>query len=145
MITPLEILWVEDNANQIGAIWELFKVRKIHNNFTVVADRQEALALLNQEGEYAANLRPHLIFVAADAVTDDMAEWTHIANNRHFSHIPLIVVADDDQESADVRQKAEQLGISPACYLQKPITFPDMMQVVGCLTGFGVTFTHFNF
>jgi chemotaxis family two-component system response regulator Rcp1 len=60
---PIEILLVEDNPGDVRLTQEAFKDGKILNKLHVVGDGIEALAFLNQEGEYADVPRPELILL----------------------------------------------------------------------------------
>ena len=60
---PVEILLVEDNADDADFTVEALKESQIPSNVHVAEDGVEALAFLRREGEYAAAPRPDLILL----------------------------------------------------------------------------------
>lgn len=60
---PAEILLVEDNPGDVRLTVEALKEGKVNTNLSVVGDGVEAIAFLNQEGNYVTAPRPDLILL----------------------------------------------------------------------------------
>ena len=62
-LRPVEILLVEDNADDADFTVEALQESQLPTNVHVAEDGVEALAFLRREGEYAAAPRPDLILL----------------------------------------------------------------------------------
>ncbi|ESQ84381.1 hypothetical protein AEAC466_08485 [Asticcacaulis sp. AC466] len=92
---PAEILLVDDNRGDAFLASHAFKEAKVASNLTVASTGEMAMAILNQDGEYAGKRLPDLIMLDLGLPKMSGVEvLTRIKTNGRFQHIPVIVMSN---------------------------------------------------
>jgi len=124
---PVEILLAEDNPNDIRMTRRAFEKGKFRNNLHVAEDGVEALAFLNQEGEYADEPRPDIILLDLEMPRKDGKEvLTELEDDPHLSQIPVIILTTSEAE----RDVVESYRHSPNAYMTKPVGYEAFRDTV---------------
>lgn len=123
----IEILLVEDSPADILLTREAFKEFKVINSLHVVEDGIQALAYLNQEGEYASSPRPDLILLDLNLPRMNGSEvLAEIKANPKHKSIPVVILTTSYSEQ-DVLQAYNQHA---NCYIVKPVGFENFVEAV---------------
>lgn len=132
-VRPIEILLVEDNPGDVRLTQEAFKSNKITNNLYVAKDGVEAMAFLNQEGEYADCSRPDLILLDLNLPKKDGREvLADIKADDRLKRIPVVILTTSSSEE-DV---LKTYGLHANCYVTKPVDFEQFLFVVKSIQDF---------
>lgn len=131
--TPIEILLVEDNDDDVFLTVQAFKKGKVRNNVHVAGDGVEALAFLRREGRYAQAPRPDIILLDLNLPKMDGHELLKIIKgDPEFKSIPVVILttskADDDVLKA-YRQHSN-------CFISKPVAMEDFEKVIRTIEDF---------
>jgi CheY-like chemotaxis protein len=133
---PIEVLLVEDDPGDVLLIREAFDFNKVHNNLHVVADGEQALAYLRQEGEYAAKPRPDLVLLDLNLPRKDGREvLAEAKDDPDLRTIPIVVLTTSEAEE-DVL-KSYQLHAN--AYVTKPVDFERFVSIVRQIDDFFVS------
>ena len=118
--SPVNVLLVEDSADDIAAIRRLAKGRRPPITLTVVHDGEEASAYLSGRGRRAGSEElPHLILLDMRLPGIGGIEvLQRIKRAPDFCEVPVVVLSGWDRDE-DVRE-AQQLGAHS--YIVKPMT-----------------------
>lgn len=132
---PIEILYAEDQEADALFVEQAFLTARTKINLHFVKDGQQALNYLRGAGEYAGAKTPDLIFLDINmARKNGPAALEEIRADRNFSHIPVIMLSgsalDRDIENCYLRHAN--------AYVQKPLTFPEMLAFVEAIESFWV-------
>ncbi len=124
---PVEILLAEDNPGDVKLTQKAFERRKMLNNLHVVTDGVEAMAFLEQRGEYEDKPRPDLILLDLNMPRKDGREvLEEISEDPDLRRIPVIVLTSSAAEEDILRSYDLQAN----AYLTKPVDFQGFMDVV---------------
>ncbi|MGK7949827.1 MAG: response regulator [Xenococcaceae cyanobacterium] len=124
---PKTILLVEDNKADIRLIQEALKNSSITYQMETVRDGVAAMAYLQQEGEYAAALRPDLIILDLNLPKKDGREvLAEIKTNPQFKRIPVIVLTTSKNED-DVHQSYD---LNANCFITKSRNLSQLFTIV---------------
>lgn len=131
--TPIEILLVEDNDDDVFLTVQAFKKGKVRNNVHVAGDGVEGLAFLRREGRYAQAPRPDIILLDLNLPRMDGHELLkRIKSDPEFKAIPVVILttskADDDVLKA-YRQHSN-------CFISKPVVMEDFEKVIRTIEDF---------
>lgn len=130
---PVEILLAEDNPNDIEVTERAFEEGKIVNNLHVVTDGVEALAFLNQEGEYADAPRPDIFLLDLEMPRKGGKEvLADMEQDPSLKRIPVVVLTSSAAEQ-DIVESYEH---SANAYLTKPVGYRDFQDVVRQIESF---------
>jgi chemotaxis family two-component system response regulator Rcp1 len=133
---PIEILLVEDNPGDVRLTQEAFKDGKILNKLHVVGDGIEALAFLNQEGEYADVPRPELILLDLNLPRKDGRDvLAEIKADGDLRRIPVVVLTTSCSEE-DILKSYD---LNANCYITKPVDLNQFIKVVKSIEDFWMT------
>ncbi len=133
LLKPIEILLVEDNPGDVRLTKEALKEAKVINNLTVLKDGVEALAVLRQEGSYAAAKRPHLILLDLNLPRKDGREvLAQIKADDALRRIPVVVLTTSEDEQ-DV---LKSYNLHANCYVTKPVDLERFIKVVRSIEDF---------
>jgi chemotaxis family two-component system response regulator Rcp1 len=133
---PREILLVEDNPGDVRLTQEAFKDGKILNKLHVVGDGIEALAFLNQEGEYADVPRPELILLDLNLPRKDGRDvLAEIKADGDLRRIPVVVLTTSCSEE-DILKSYD---LNANCYITKPVDLNQFIKVVKSIEDFWMT------
>ena len=133
---PIEILLVEDNPGDVRLTQEAFNDGKILNKLHVVGDGIEALAFLNQEGEYADVPRPELILLDLNLPRKDGRDvLAEIKADGDLRRIPVVVLTTSCSEE-DILKSYD---LNANCYITKPVDLNQFIKVVKSIVDFWMT------
>jgi CheY-like chemotaxis protein len=128
-----EILLVEDNLGDIFLIRETLASGRIWNHLNVVRDGIEAMAYLQQQGDFSAAVRPDLILLDLNLPRKDGREvLAEIKTNENLKHIPVVILTTS-QAQEDVLQAYE---LHANCYISKPVDVHKLSTIVQSIEDF---------
>ncbi|MGZ8394709.1 MAG: response regulator [Nitrospira sp.] len=133
LVTPVEILLVEDNPGDVRLTIEALKEAKVINNLTVLKDGEEALTYLHRQGPYAQAKRPHLILLDLNLPRKDGREvLAQIKSNEVLKRIPVVVLTT----SQDEQDVLKSYNLHANCYITKPVDLDQFIKVVRSIEDF---------
>lgn len=133
---PKIILLVEDNKADVRLIEEALKQSSIPHQMIVVRNGVDAMAYLQQEGEYAQALRPDLIVLDLNLPKKDGREvLAEIKTNPRLKRIPVIVLTTSSNED-DIEQSYE---LNANCYITKSRNLTQLFAIVKSIEDFWLT------
>jgi len=131
--TPIEILLVEDNEDDVILTTLAFKRGKVSNNIHVAMDGVEALAFLRREGKYAAAPRPDIILLDLNLPRMNGHELLEkIKTDPLFKAIPVIILTTSKAEDDIVKTYEHHSN----CFISKPVVMEDFDKVIMTLEDF---------
>lgn len=124
---PMEILLVEDNADDARLTFEFLKECDIQHRLTWLWDGDEALEFLNRRGKYARVPRPDLILLDLGLPRVDGREvLRQVKADASLAEIPVVVMtASKDHEDL---LRSEQLQVEG--YITKPVDLDKFLGLV---------------
>ena len=129
----IEILLVEDSPGDVRLTQEALADAKIRNRISVVNDGLEALAFLQQEGQYEGAPRPDLILLDLNMPRMDGRELlAAIKLKDGLKMIPVVVLTTSDAD-ADILKSYE---LQARCYITKPVDLEQFITVVAGIEEF---------
>lgn len=132
----IEILLVEDDEGDIELTLEAFNRSKIALNLNVVRDGMEAMAYLQQQGEFQTENSPDLILLDLNLPRKDGREVLHeIQANEYLKQIPVVVLTTSEADEDILR--SYQVGAN--AYVTKPVGLEGLTKVVTMLEEFWFT------
>ena len=127
MSEPVEILLVEDNPGDVRLTEEAFREGRIDNNLHVAADGVEALAFLEQRGEYEDAPRPDLVLLDLNLPRMNGDELlAELKADPELRRIPVIVLTSSAAEE-DIVTSYE---LHANAYLTKPVDPAEFIDTV---------------
>lgn len=136
MGTPIEILLVEDNPDDVALMVESLKRRKIRNNLNVARDGMEALDFLRRNGSYADAVQPDLILLDLNLPKKDGREvLEEIKDDEGLKHIPVVILTTS---SAD-EDILKTYRLHANCYITKPVDLQEFSKIVDAIEDFWFT------
>lgn len=123
----INILLVEDNPADVRLTQEAFKETTIPNHLHVVRDGVEALAFLEQTGQFANSPRPDMILLDLNLPKKDGREvLALIKKTPEYKRIPVIILTTSKAEE-DI---AHTYDHHANCYITKPANLDEFLDVV---------------
>jgi len=136
LLSPIEILLVEDNLADVRLTREALKEEKLYNNLSVVNDGVEALAFLHREGKYANAMRPDLILLDLNLPRKDGREvLKEIKDDPDLKSIPVVVLTISEAE----KDIMISYNLHANCYITKPLDLNQFSIVVKSIQDFWLT------
>jgi two-component system response regulator len=133
---PVHVLLVEDDAADAMLTREALSQQKLRISIEVAKDGIEALAYLRREGEFANTVRPDVILLDLNMPRMDGREFlSEIKSDEDLKMIPVVILTTSDAD-ADIVKSYE---LQAACYLTKPVGFPQFSQLVQSISEFWFT------
>lgn len=132
----MSILLVEDNYDDILLIQRAFHKAKIQLSMSQVADGDQAIAYINQEGKYSdTETYPIPLLILLDLKLPRRSGFEVLAWIRQQSVLKrlLVVVLTSSQENSDLN-RAYDLGANS--YLVKPVNFQDFVKLVELINNY---------
>ena len=125
--SPLEILLVEDNEDDIVIVQETFADAQLANILHTVRDGEEALTYLRREGPYKDVPQPGLILLDINMPKKNGFEvMQELKADPQLRALPVIMLTTSDRE--------EDIVLSYACgassYIRKPVNLDQFHAVV---------------
>lgn len=131
--TAIEILLVEDNANDVRLTLHAFKRHKLVNRIHVVRDGAEALEFLFCVGAYAERSIddvPKVVLLDLKLPkVDGLEVLRHIKADPRTRTIPVVMLTSSREERDMV--ESYQLGVNS--YIVKPVDFEQFSEVARML------------
>jgi CheY-like chemotaxis protein len=124
-----QILYAEDNLNDIELTLAAFKECKFANRIDLVRDGEEALDYLFYRGKYENREKGTPVFVLLDLKMpklDGIEVLREIRNSLQYANLPVVMLTSSKMES-DV-YKSYELGVN--AFVIKPIEFEDFIKTV---------------
>jgi CheY-like chemotaxis protein len=126
-LKPVEILLVEDNPGDVRLTKEALKESKIINNLNVVTDGIEAIAYLNNQGDFKSKPRPELILLDLNLPKKDGREvLAEIKQDKELARIPVVILTTSEADE-DILKTYE---LHANCYITKPVDIEQFIKVV---------------
>ncbi len=126
-MTPMEILLVEDNEDDILLEQEALADAKLVNVMSVVRDGEEAMAYLRRQGSHQNARAPGLILLDINMPKKNGFEvLNEIKADPALMHIPVVMLTTSDNEADIVKSYARG-----ACsFITKPMDFDKFRDVI---------------
>lgn len=133
---PLNILLVEDSADDIRIIRECFRRDKINNPLWVAGDGVIAMQMLHREGEYANQPLPDIIFLDLNMPNKNGHETLkEIKEDPELQHIPVIIQTSSNAETDVVKT----YNLDADNYVVKPVNLEKFIEVVNQIDHFQIS------
>ena len=133
---PLEILLVEDSPSDAKLTEKTFSKAKVLNNLHIVEDGVQAMEFLQQEGNYVDAPYPDLILLDLNLPRKDGREvLIEIKKDPNLSRIPVVVLTTSEDE----KDILASYNLHANCYITKPVTLKQFLQVVQLIENFWLT------
>ncbi len=134
--TPVEVLLVEDNENDIEFTRESLEQSKLLLNLNVVRDGQAALDYVHQRDQYEDAPKPDLILLdlnlpklSGQKVLED------IKQDPDLRRIPVAVLTTSEAHE-DIEQSYD---LHANCYITKPLGFQKFQDLIRQIESFWFT------
>jgi len=123
---PIEILLVEDNADDVELTRESLKGTQLKYNLHVAEDGMEAMGFLRREGKHIGVPRPDLILLDLKLPRKDGHEvLREIKEDQILKRIPVVVYTT----SQDERDILKAYNHYASCYVVKPMDLNQILEV----------------
>jgi two-component system response regulator len=130
MTGDVEILLVEDNANDAKLTLHALREEHLGNSIHVARDGEEALDFLFRRGEFANRSRerqPRLVLLDLKLPKVDGLEVLRLLKNEpRTQSIPIVVMTASREE----RDLVESYRLGVNAYIQKPVEFDAFRRVI---------------
>lgn len=124
---PLRFLLIEDNDQHAKLVVANLERQRVLNRVDRVADGEQAIQFLRQEGAYADCPRPDVLLLDLSLPKlDGHQVLATIKKDPRLASIPVVILSTSD--SPEDRRKAYELGANS--YLVKPLDFDRFRQMV---------------
>jgi CheY-like chemotaxis protein len=133
IVTPIEILMVEDNQGDVVLAGEALRGAKVANRIHVARNGAEAFEFLYRCGRHPDAPRPDLILLDLNLPgTDGRQVLAKIKADPGLQSIPVVVLSGSRAEQ-DV---ARAYLLHANCYIVKPVDFAGLLEVVRSINDF---------
>jgi len=129
----VDVLLVEDNPGDARLVQEALAENNLELNLHIVRDGMQALAFVNQEGEYADAPTPDLVLLDFNLPMRDGREvLANIKNDPVLKRLPVVILSSSEAEQ-DILQSYD---LHANCYIQKPLDFEQFTTVIKSVGNF---------
>ena len=136
VVSPIEILLVEDNPADVRLTVEALKEEKVHSTLHIVNDGEEALDFLRKQGTFSNAIRPDLILLDLNLPKIDGREvLKEIKNDEKLKSIPVVVLTASKAEEDIVKS----YNLHANCYITKPVDLKQFIKVARSIQDFWIT------
>jgi len=133
---PIEILLVEDTANEAELTMETLANGRVRNRVHWVENGEEAIAFLARQDKYASAPRPDLILLDLHMPRKDGFEvLAEIKQHPNWKRIPVVVMT----ASADEKHMLQAYNLHANCFVTKPIDIDQFIEAVRSIEEFWLT------
>jgi CheY-like chemotaxis protein len=129
METLRQILYAEDNLNDIELTLAAFKESNLANPLDIVRNGEEALNYLFYNGNYAKRKKSKPVFVLLDLKMpklDGIEVLKRIRQSDEYKNLPVVMLTSSQMETDIVR--SYQLGAN--AFVVKPVDFNEFVKAV---------------
>lgn len=132
-VKEIEILLVEDNSGDARLAKEALKDSKVINKLHIVTNGVEAMAYLNNEGEFANQPKPDLILLDLNLPRKDGREvLKEVKTSDKLRRIPVVILTTSKADE-DILKTHD---LHANCYITKPIDLSQFVEVVKSIESF---------
>lgn len=132
-VTPVEILLVEDNEDDVFLTVQAFRKGKVRNNVHVAGDGVDALSFLRREGKHAQAPRPDIILLDLNLPRMNGHELLkQVKESKEFRSIPVIILTTSKADE-DV---AVAYQCHSNCFITKPVVMEEFEKVIRTIEDF---------
>jgi two-component system response regulator len=127
MSTPVDILLVEDNPNDLELALHAFSKHNFANQIEVARDGEEALDYLFRRGDHASRAAGNPKVVLLDLKLpkiDGLEVLKEIRSNETTSYLPVVVLTSSREE----RDLVESYRLGVNSYIRKPVDFDQFIE-----------------
>jgi len=136
---PIEILLVEDCADEAELTMHSLRDGRIRNRIHWVEDGEEALAFLHREGRHSGAPRPDLILLDLRLPRMSGHEVLNaVKKDPRLLRIPVVIMTESDDEK-DVLMAYDHHA---NCYVTKPVDMDKFIEAVRSIEDFWLTVVH---
>jgi chemotaxis family two-component system response regulator Rcp1 len=130
---PIEILLVEDNADEADLTMETLREGRVRNQVHWVENGEEALTFLRRQDRHAAAPRPDLILLDLHMPRMGGLEvLAEIKQHPDWKRIPVVIMTSSDDEKDVIGAYNKHAN----CYVTKPIDIDKFMEAVRSIEDF---------
>jgi CheY-like chemotaxis protein len=132
-LRTVEILLAEDNPGDAKLTEKALDQAKLANNLHIVEDGVEAMAFLNQEGEYEDAPRPDLVLLDLNMPRMGGEEvLEEIKDDPDLKRLPVVILTSSEAEEDIIKS----YDLHANAYLTKPVEFDGFIDIVNTLENF---------
>jgi two-component system response regulator len=139
---PVEILLIEDNANDVELTRHAFRQHHLANSMQVVRDGAEALEFIFGTGRFEGRdvwVQPRLILLDLKLpLVDGLEVLRRVKGDRRTQRIPVVVLTS----SAEERDVVESYDLGVNSYIVKPVDFEQFAEAVRTLGLYWLLLNH---
>jgi CheY-like chemotaxis protein len=136
---PIEILLVEDCADEAELTMHSLRDGRIRNRIHWVEDGEEALAFLHREGRHSGAPRPDLILLDLRLPRMSGHEVLNVVKqDPHLLRIPVVIMTESDDEKDVLKAYDSHAN----CYVTKPVDMDKFIEAVRSIEDFWLTIVH---
>jgi two-component system response regulator len=134
-IQPIDVLLVEDSPSDTEITIAGLEIAKLRNHLSTVEDGVQAMQFLRQQGPYAKAPRPDLILLDLNLPRKDGRHvLAEIKADPNLMTIPAAVLTASHADR-DILKSSQ---LQATCYLNKPVDFDRLVEVVRCIDSFWI-------
>jgi two-component system response regulator len=138
----MEILLIEDNANDVELTRHAFRQHHLANSMHVVRDGAEALEFIFGTGRYEGRdiwVQPRLILLDLKLpLVDGLEVLRRVKGDWRTQRIPVVVLTS----SAEERDVVESYDLGVNSYIVKPVDFEQFAEAVRTLGLYWLLLNH---
>ncbi len=132
-ISPVEILLVDDNEDDVELTRYAFEQAKLANNIHHVPNGDLALKFLRKQAPYEDAPAVDLVLLDINMpVMDGRETMKHISDDEELRSVPVVVLTTS-QDEEDI---AELYKLRCSSYVTKPVGFASMAKIAQEMTGY---------
>lgn len=139
---PVEILLIEDNANDVELTRHAFRQHHLTNSMQVVRDGAEALEFIFGTGRYEGRdiwVQPRLVLLDLKLpLVDGLEVLRRVKGDWRTQRIPVVMLTS----SAEERDVVESYDLGVNSYIVKPVDFEQFAEAVRTLGLYWLLLNH---
>lgn len=129
----INILIVDDSADDVEFTLAALQGTKLANAVNVVSDGVEAMEYLRNQGKYANAQKPSLILLDLNMPRKDGREvLSEMKADKELRHIPVVILTTSQAEEDIVRS----YDLHANCYISKPVDLQALAKIVRSIDEF---------
>jgi CheY-like chemotaxis protein len=127
MASPLDILLIDDSADDVRLFRQVLVASKLKNRVHVVGDGTEALAYLRGEPPYRDVPVPGLVMIDLGLpARSGFGLWEEIRRETKFADLPIVLLVESMEQRDCVGKPARATDL----FLFKPVNRDKLLDVV---------------